>query len=208
MNESAGGARHGSCKSLLYPSHSLGDPDFVTIYIQPSREKVTKRLPPESVPADPSKWSQASQRSVSAEWTTEYTSYRYTCWRCRVSAVFTAADQQYTYEVKKAPIDQKRVLCESCWVRSNAISVELTECERMWAASKPLLRIDRRFLERWMRLLVEAEEYSAYKADIARKNMLSKLLRELLARPSAGAAPCRDADPDRDGGGLGDSCAS
>jgi Probable zinc-ribbon domain len=137
---------------------------------------VTSRTLPESVPADPSRWSESSQRSVSAEWTTEYTSYRYSCWRCRTSSVFSAADQQYTYEVKKAPIDQKRILCEPCWKRSNAISSELAKCEHAWSTSKASLRTEKQFLERWAKLLTEREEYVPYKHDVARKNMLTKLL--------------------------------
>ena len=139
---------------------------------------MAKRPTPDSVPADPSKWSASSQRSVSAEWTTEYTSLRYFCWRCRASAVFTAEDQRYTYEVKKASINQQRVLCESCWNRLNTISKELTECETQWAKSKRTLVRDKAFLEHWAKLLKERDEYVPYRADTARKKMLSKLLRD------------------------------
>jgi hypothetical protein len=92
--------------------------------------------------------------------------------------VFTAEDQRYTYETKKASIDQKRILCELCWSRSNAISNEMTECESSWAASKSSLRRDKQFLERWSALLEEGEEYVPYRSDVARKNMLAKLLRD------------------------------
>lgn len=62
---------------------------------------------------------------MSVAWTTEYKTYGYYCWRCRERALFTAADQKYTYEVNKAHIDQKRILCEGCWKRLNAITAEL-----------------------------------------------------------------------------------
>lgn len=133
------------------------------------------------VPANPAEWSASSQRSVSAEWTKEYTSYRYTCWRCRASAVFSAEDQRYTYEVKKAPIDQKRILCETCWRRSNDISDELAKLERAWAESKQSLRVDRPSLERWLTLLNERDEYVPYREDSAKKNMLKKLLSAIPA---------------------------
>ena len=139
---------------------------------------MTKRASPDSVPADPSQWSEASQRSVSVGWVKEYTSFRYRCWRCRESSVFTAADQQYTYEVKKADINQQRALCEACWRRSNAIAAELTRCEKSWAEAKAKLRSDRNFLQNWASLLNERDEYVAYRADVAKKNMLAKLLRE------------------------------
>ena len=92
--------------------------------------------------------------------------------------MFTAEDQRYTYETKRASIDQKRILCEPCWNRSNAISKEMLECERAWAASKPSLSRDKQFLERWSALLEEREEYVPYRTDVARKNMLAKLLRD------------------------------
>jgi Probable zinc-ribbon domain len=129
-----------------------------------------------SVPADPSQWSEASQRSVSANWTKEYTSYRYNCWRCRESAVFTATDQKYTYEVKKADINQQRLLCGPCWRRSNEIKSQLRLNEETWSASKHAKTRDREFLEAWLALLEELEQYVPYRPDTAKKNMLTKLL--------------------------------
>ena len=137
---------------------------------------MANRASPDTVPADPSQWSESSQRSVSAAWTTEYATYGYTCWRCRERALFTAADQKYTYEIKKAPIDQKRILCEICWKQMNAITAELANCEEAWLRSKPKLRSDRAFLQAWLSLLQEREQYVPYKPDVARKNMLAKLL--------------------------------
>lgn len=134
------------------------------------------RASPETVAADPSQWCESSQRSVAVAWTKDYTSYSYNCWRCRAQAVFTAEAQKYTYEVKKAPIDQKRILCQGCWERMNAISAELAACENVWATSKPVLRGDQVFLQRWLNLIQEKEEYVPYKHDVARKNMLAKLL--------------------------------
>ena len=145
---------------------------------------MTKLTETDAVPADPTKWSIESQRSVSAGWTTEYTTLRYFCWRCRTSAAFTAEEQRYTYEVKKANINQQRVLCPPCWKRSNAISIALAECENRWAANKISLRRDKAFLEHWAGLINERDEYLAYRTDSAKKNMLAKLLRG--AQPSSG----------------------
>jgi Probable zinc-ribbon domain len=133
---------------------------------------------PSSVPADPSKWSEKSQRSVSVEWVKEYTSYRYSCWRCRQSAVFTASEQKYAYEVKKTDINQKRLLCTPCWQRRNDINGELRGYEHVWSESKPAKARDPAFLASWLALLNELEEYVPYRADTARKNMLAKLLSE------------------------------
>lgn len=41
-----------------------------------------------------------------------------------------------------------------------------------------MLRSDRPFLERWLWLLTERDEYVAYRSDTAKKNMLTKLLRD------------------------------
>src|SRR5688500_848347 len=92
------------------------------------------------VPADPSKWSEKSQGSPAASWTTEYTDIQYKCQHCEATATFSAADQRYTYEEKKAPIDQKRILCESCWRESLRIKAKLAEYETRWLESKDSLR--------------------------------------------------------------------
>ena len=128
------------------------------------------------VPADPTKWSEKSQGSPSASWTTEYTDIHYQCWHCEAAAIFSAADQRYTYEDKKAPIDQKRVLCEPCWRESLRIKAQLTEIETQWMVSRGSRRNDADFLKQWLALLERQEKYVAYRHDIARKAMLRKLL--------------------------------
>ena len=138
---------------------------------------MTKPLSPGAVPANPSEWSESSQRSVSAKWTTEYTSYRYKCWRCRASSIFSAEDQRYTYEVKKANINQQRILCEACWRRLQEIDEELRQFDARWSTSKQEIKSNRPLLERWAQLLEERDEYVPYRADIAKKDMLAKLLR-------------------------------
>ena len=131
---------------------------------------------PTAIPADPSQWSEASQRTLSAAFIKEYRDKLYRCWHCQTEAVFTAADQKYTYEIKKAPIDQQRILCQACWRRSIEIARALSECTEAWAASKPTLRKDIAFLSKWLQLLEEQETYVPYKHDVARKNMLHKLM--------------------------------
>ena len=128
------------------------------------------------VPADPTQWS--NQRSVAIDWMVEYIDKPYTCWRCRKDTVFSAEDQKYTYEVKKAPIDQHRILCTDCWRLSLAISEEIGSCEANWASSKVSLSKDKEFLSRWLRLLISKEEYVPYRPNTAAKNMLQRLLNE------------------------------
>jgi hypothetical protein len=129
-----------------------------------------------AIPADPTQWSQASQRTLSATFIKEYRDKLYRCWHCQTEAVFTAADQKYTYEVKKAPIDQQRILCQACWHRSIEIKRALGEYTEAWAASKPKLQRDFAFLSKWLQLLEEQETYVPYKHDVARTNMLRKLI--------------------------------
>ena len=131
---------------------------------------------PTGIPADPTQWSEASQRTLSAVYIKEYKDKHYQCWHCRTEAVFSAADQKYTYEIKKANIDQQRILCETCWRRSLEIARELSTCKDAWALSKPKLMIDSKFLNRWLKLLEEQETYVPYKHDVARKKMLRKLI--------------------------------
>jgi hypothetical protein len=113
---------------------------------------------------------------VAAEWTNEYKDIHYKCWHCQADAVFTAADQKYTYEEKKAPIDQRRILCEPCWRESLGIAAQLQKYENQWASSKQSLREDDVFLRQWLALLESRERYVPYRHDVARKNMLRKLL--------------------------------
>jgi Probable zinc-ribbon domain len=129
-----------------------------------------------TIPADPSQWSEASQRTLSAIFIKEYKDKVYRCWHCQMEAVFTAADQKYTYEVKKAPIDQQRILCQACWRKSIEIARTLNEYTEAWAASKPRLRQDFAFLKTWLQLLEKWETYVPHKQDVARKNMLQKLI--------------------------------
>ena len=131
---------------------------------------------PTSVPADPEHWSDKSKQTVAYGFIREYTDRPYKCWRCQAECVFTAQDQKYTYEVKKASIDQSRSLCEACWSESHRIRNMLLECEERWAAAKAELRGNKSFLTHWFELLVALEAYVPYKPDTAKKNMLAKLL--------------------------------
>jgi len=131
---------------------------------------------PTSVPADPEHWSDKSKQTVTYGFIREYTDRPYKCWRCQAECFFTAQDQKYTYEVKKASIDQRRSLCEACWSESHRIRNMLLECEERWAAAKAELRGNKSFLTHWFELLVALEAYVPYKPDTAKKNMLAKLL--------------------------------
>ena len=84
----------------------------------------------------------------------EYTDYVYDCWRCKRKALFSAADQKYTFEVEKAPIDQRRTLCTECSRRLLEIDRDVKLCEQHWAESMKSLRVDVGFLTKWLSLLI------------------------------------------------------
>jgi DNA-directed RNA polymerase subunit RPC12/RpoP len=134
-----------------------------------------------SVPADPSKWSAKSRLSLSVHYVKEYTDHQYVCWRCKRNAVFSAADQKYTFEVKKAPIDQRRIHCTECWRRLLEIDRDIKLCQQQWAESKKSLRVNAGFLTHWLSLLVLREEFVPYRPDSAAQRMLRKLLDEANA---------------------------
>lgn len=143
--------------------------------------------PDSSIPADPEQWAEKSKQSISYHYTREYTDILYDCWRCKAPSVFSAQDQKRTFEVKKASIDQRRILCGSCWAESNQIRALLNDCASSWAASKKEPQQDGAFLVNWLELLVYLEEYVPYKPDTAKKNMLQKLLAasNLSSQPTA-----------------------
>jgi hypothetical protein len=129
-----------------------------------------------SVAADPTQWSEKSKQSVAFHFKRSYTDIEYKCWRCKAECVFTAQDQKYTFEAKKASVDQRRSLCAECWSQSHRVRAELEDCARQWEGGKAELQRNRAFLARWLELLVLLEEYVPYKPDTAKKNMLNKLL--------------------------------
>ncbi len=129
-----------------------------------------------SIAADPDQWSEKSKHSISYHYKREYTDIEYFCWRCKAHCLFTAQDQKYTFEVKKASIDQRRLLCEACWSESHRIQNLIAGCDFEWSQSKATLQHDKAFLWRWLELLNHLEQFVPYRPDSAKKNMLRKLL--------------------------------
>lgn len=132
----------------------------------------------EVVMTDPSLWFEQSQRSVGVSWTKEYRDIEYQCWRCSSSAVFSAQDQKHAFEVKKSPIDQRRILCNECWRQSLDVREKLANGVERWENTKALLAKDRAFLSLWLGLLESLEEFVPYRPDTAKKNMIKKLLQD------------------------------
>lgn len=135
--------------------------------------------PPRSslVAADPSKWAPKSQQSVAFHFMRVYVDEPYVCRSCGRDCVFTAQDKKYTFEIKKASIDQRRSLCAECWSDSHRVRAALTERESRWAENRAALREDPDFLRDWLDLLQQWQAFNAYKVDVARINMLRRLLK-------------------------------
>ena len=131
----------------------------------------------ESVPADPHQWSEQSKHSVAFYFRREYVDQPYKCWRCGAACTFTAQDQKYTFEVKQASINQRRNFCATCWSESHRLRAALSEHDVRWAAEKSRLRSDKAFLRGWLDLLARWKQFAPYKLDVAKMNMLRRLLK-------------------------------
>ncbi|WP_167227642.1 zinc-ribbon domain containing protein [Massilia rubra] len=130
-----------------------------------------------SVAADPKQWSEQSKRSVAYHFKREYVDEPYKCSRCSVACTFTAQDQKYTFEIKKASKDQRRKFCSTCWSESNRMRATLSEYDLRWTAEKSSLRANREFLTEWLELFMRWKQFAPYKHDIAKIAMVRCLLK-------------------------------
>ena len=147
-----------------------------------------KISPPSLIPTDPENWSESSKRSYIYESPPkEYRDHHYECWRCKQPGVYSAQEQQATYEVRKAYIWQKRTLCTDCFRVRTSIEAELRKCNVVWQQEKPERLVDAKFQERWLSLLQEHVHYGG-KADEGNTQMLKSLLgkRDALYLPKEG----------------------
>ena len=130
--------------------------------------------------AETTQWCESSKQSVAFQFNfiTYYEAIEYNCRYCGKVAIFSAEDQKHTYEVKKSPIDQRRVLCPVCFEKFAELKSSINSIQNQWVASKNMLRKDIAFLSGWLNLLTEYEKYKPYKGNTAIKNMLKKLLNE------------------------------
>ncbi len=139
---------------------------------------MTRKIKTRFAKADPERWSKESKQSLAYELFApkEYADRHYLCRRCDKPAVFSAADQKYTYEVKKGYIHQCRLLCPECWKGLRAVEHDIRACEARWADSRESLKQDMAFLENWLDLLRKHDTYEPSRKNTATQNMLRKLL--------------------------------
>ncbi|CAN5237598.1 hypothetical protein BH11PLA2_BH11PLA2_35950 [soil metagenome] len=133
---------------------------------------------PAGVPCDPDCWSVESKRSYAYHYTPRpYRDLAYNCWRCQALAVFTAQDQKYTFEVRKAHISQQRVLCEACYLEWVELVRESNEYRKRWLAERSVLMHNQEFLQRWLIVLQSMPRYNGV-YDEANINMIQRLVQE------------------------------
>ncbi len=145
------------------------------------RRLTGKKQPPPVVvvPANPDLWSDSSKQSYAYQSALhhQYSDRHYTCGLCKQAAVFTARQQQETYEVRKAHIWQDRVVCAECFATRMKIEAELRACAHRWQADRAECQADTPFLQRWHGLLQQHVEYGGSR-DEGNTHMLMALLRE------------------------------
>lgn len=132
--------------------------------------------PPTSIPANPDEWSESSKRSyIFDSPPSEYRDHLYKCWTCGQPSIFSAEAQRETYEVRKAYIWQRRVLCEDCFQMREQIENGLKACAEAWISNRATLNADKQFLRRWLTLLEDHVHYGG-RIDVGNTDMLRRLL--------------------------------
>lgn len=123
---------------------------------------------------DASRWSPASRRSMSATAPSgQYEDIRYDCIACGAPSTFTAEAQKQAFELRKAYIWQRRVLCDACFETRRTCERELRAIRSRWRASRAEARRDAAMLQRWLDLLCLLPRYGA-RRDLAAIAMLTK----------------------------------
>ncbi|MFC6633649.1 zinc-ribbon domain containing protein [Microbulbifer taiwanensis] len=112
------------------------------------------------VPLNKEAYSDESKQSIGWEYLgKEYRDISYTCKKCKNKAIFTAREQKEYFEVQKKYMWTKRTLCSVCWKEIKQIKSELASLEQRYIERKLELKSDRKFLLRWLQLLLEYPKY-------------------------------------------------
>jgi hypothetical protein len=129
------------------------------------------------VPVDAEAWSEDGKQSLIHQFPpAAYEDEFYQCIACGARSVFTALEQRETYEVRKAYIWQRRVLCKACWLLRRSLESELRACVSRWKSERVALRNDKLFLQRWLYVLHELPNYGR-----RRNNAIIRMLEHTLA---------------------------
>ena len=121
-------------------------------------------------------WSEKSKAGLDYAFAGQfYEDQRFTCRACGKPSVFTAEQQKYTYEVKKAYTWEQHVLCQACFSRRNKLEAKSADFAALWKKNKKGLKDDRAALRRWKEVLESLPRYGVPE-DKARIRMITTLL--------------------------------
>ena len=115
----------------------------------------------------------------------QYEDICYDCIACGAPSTFTAEAQKQAFELRKAYIWQRRVLCDACFETRRTCERELRAIRSRWRASRAEALRDAAMLQRWLDLLCLLPRYGA-RRDVAAIAMLRKTLSVFPASPDAG----------------------
>lgn len=135
-----------------------------------------KTTPRQPVQMNKDLWSEASRRGLDYAFASEfYEDIPFVCFTCGAKSIFTAEQQKYTYEVKKAYVWARHVLCPTCFKKKNELSAESASFLATWLQDKGTIATNPARISRWKDVLELLPKYGERK-DTARIRMLSKLL--------------------------------
>jgi len=138
-----------------------------------------KSTPRKKVPLKKELWSEKSRGGLDYVFAPEfYEDKPFGCRACGRQGVFTAEQQKYTYEVKKAFTWEQHVLCPTCFQKCCELSAESSALVAAWLQNKGKAAANLPALRRWREVLELLPSYGMRK-DAARIRMLSKLLADV-----------------------------
>ena len=128
------------------------------------------------VPVNKELWSEKSREGLDYVFAGEsYEDKPFQCRTCGARSIFTAEQQKYTYEVKKAYTWEQHVLCQNCFRVRNQLSAESASFLAAWKNDKRAAEENVQGVRRWKEILELLPQYGVRK-DTARIRMLSKVL--------------------------------
>ncbi|MFA7174661.1 MAG: zinc-ribbon domain containing protein [Kiritimatiellia bacterium] len=128
------------------------------------------------IPINKELWSEKSRTGLDYVFAEEfYEDKPFQCRACGASSVFTAEQQKYTYEEKKAYTWEEHVLCSDCFKVRNQLSAESLAFLAVWVRDKRAAMANLQGVCRWKEILELLPRYGVRK-DTARIRMLSKVL--------------------------------
>lgn len=109
------------------------------------------------VPITRSSWSVSSQRTGGHydDDATEYEALRCQCRGCGISFIFTAEQQQISYEVEKKYVWWLPPYCDACTVRLADLNSRNRSYLTHWDTDRQRLKGDKAFLSNWLDVLRE-----------------------------------------------------